>query len=99
VQGLKVQLPKSGKPAPSKGKPPEMQAIVIDNAGNITLNNKAVTLASLESQLAALKAKTPEFPAVVRGDSQTQYQVVMNVVDILGKLNISQIGLATKPAK
>ena len=34
---------------------------------------------------------------VQRGDSQTQYQNVMDVLDMLGRLNITQVGLATKP--
>ncbi len=97
VQGVKVNLPKSGKPSKLEG--PKMQAITIDNQGNLKLNAETVTLSSLESKLGAVKARTPEFPVVVRGDSQTQYQTIMNVLDVLGRLNISQIGLATKPAK
>ena len=97
VQGVKVNLPKAGKPSKIEG--PKMQAITIDNQGNLKLNAESVTLASLESKLGAVKARTPEFPVVVRGDSQTQYQLIMNVLDVCGRLNISQIGLATKPAK
>lgn len=97
VQGVKVNLPKAGKPSKLEG--PKMQAITIDNQGNVKLNASPVTLATLETQLGAIKARTPEFPVVVRGDSQTQYQTIMNVLDVLGRLNISQIGLATKPAK
>jgi biopolymer transport protein ExbD len=96
VQGLKVDLPKGG--AASKSiEGPKMQAITVDNSGNIKLNTEVVTLDSLESKLGALKAKTPEFPVVVRGDSQTQYQTIMDVLDVIGRVGISQIGLATKP--
>ena len=97
VQGVKVNLPKAGKPSKLEG--PKMQAITIDNQGNLKLNAETVTLATLESKLGAVKSRTPEVPVVVRGDSQTQYQMVMNVLDVLGRLNVSQIGLATKPAK
>ncbi len=58
-----------------------------------------VTVAELESRLAAVKAATPEFPVVVRGDNLTQYQGVMEVLDTLGRVGITQIGLATQPAK
>jgi biopolymer transport protein ExbD len=34
---------------------------------------------------------------VIRGDSLTQYQAIMDVLDVLGRLGISQAGLATKP--
>ena len=96
VQGVKVTLPKAGKPSKLEG--PKMQAVTIDNQGNIKLNAESVTLATLETKLAAIKARTPEFPVVIRGDSQTQYQLVMNVIDVCGRLNITP-GLATKPAK
>ncbi len=56
-----------------------------------------VTLAELEQRLVQQKALTPEFPVVLRGDNQTQYQNVMDVLDLLGRLNITQVGLATKP--
>ena len=95
VQGVKVNLPKSG--APSKMEGPKMQAITVDNSGNIKLNAEAVSLADLENKLNAVKAKTPEFPVVVRGDSQTQYQTIMDVLDVVGRVGISNIGLATKP--
>ncbi len=97
VQSMKVNLPKAGGPASQKDKAPKTQAITINNEGKIALNTTPVTLADLETKLTALKAKMPEFPVVVRGDSQTPYQGVMDVLDCLGRIGISQIGLATKP--
>lgn len=94
VQGVKVNLPTAG--APSKMDGPKMQAITVDNSGNVKLNAEVVSLEQLESKLGAVKAKTPEFPVVVRGDSQTQYQTIMDVLDIIGRVGITQIGLATK---
>jgi biopolymer transport protein ExbD len=99
VQGVKVNLPKASASASKKMDQPKIQAITVDNSGNIKLNATAVAnVAELETKLSAVKAATPEFPAVVRGDSQTQYQVIMDVLDVLGRLGISQVGLATKPA-
>ncbi len=95
VQGVKVNLPKSGGPTKMEG--PKMQAITVDNSGNIKLNAEPVSLADLENKLNAVKARTPEFPVVVRGDSQTQYQTIMDVLDIIGRVGISNVGLATKP--
>lgn len=100
VQGVKVNLPKASAAAAKKMDAPKIQAITVDNQGNIKLNATAITsLSDLETKLSAVKAATPEFPAIVRGDSQTQYQVVMDVLDVLGRLGISQVGLATKPNK
>ncbi len=97
VQGINVQLPKAGKPAPPKDKAPELQAIAIDNQGKLMLNGKATTLAALESALKAIKAQTPDAPVVVRGNRETQYQLVMDVVDLCGRLGMQKVGLATLP--
>jgi len=98
VQGVKVNLPSTGKPSP-KLDAPKTQAITIDNSGNIKLNTQTVTLADLETRLAAIKATTPDVPVVVRGDRAGQYQGVMDVLDVVGRVGITQIALATQPAK
>ena len=61
------------------------------------LDTVPVTIAELEQRLNQQKAQTPEFPVVIRGDSLTQYQGVMDVLDVVGRIGISQVGLATKP--
>jgi biopolymer transport protein ExbD len=94
VQGTKVNLPKASA-APSLAKP-TTKAITVTNDGKIFLDTVPVTLQELEQRLQQLKAETPEFPVVVRGDSATQYQNVIDVLDLLGRLGISQVGLATK---
>ena len=97
VQGMKVNLPKASA-APSLAKP-KTKAITINNQGNIFLDTVPTTLQELEQRLAQQKAATPEFPVVIKGDSLTQYQGVMDVLDVLGRLNITQVGLATKAGK
>ena len=98
VQGVKVNLPSASKASSPKLDAPKTQAITIDNQGKIRLNTLPVTLPELETKLAQLKAATPEVPVVVRGDRQSQYQGVMDVLDVLGRVGINQIGLATQPA-
>ncbi len=99
VQGVKVNLPSASKASSPKLDAPKTQAITVDPEGKIRLNTLPVTLADLETKLAALKAATPEVPVVVRGDRASQYQGVMDVLDVLGRVGITQIGLATQPAK
>ncbi|RYD78054.1 MAG: biopolymer transporter ExbD, partial [Verrucomicrobiaceae bacterium] len=81
VQGVKVNLPKAGGAA-SKQEGPKMQAITVNTEGKIFLNTIPVTLEELGQKLTAIKAKTPEFPVVIRGDSVTQYQGVMDVLNV-----------------
>ena len=97
VQGTKVDLPKGSK-APAIGGP-KSKAITVNNEGKVFLDTVPVSLEELEVKLNAHKAQVPEFPVVVRGDSSTQYQMVMNVLDVIGRVGITQIGLATQPPK
>jgi len=99
VQGVKVDLPRASKAAAAKLDAPKTQAVTIDNEGKIRLNTLPVSLSELETQLGKLKAANPELPVVVRGDRATQYQGIMDVLDVLGRLQINQIGLATQPPK
>jgi biopolymer transport protein ExbD len=95
VQGMKVNLPKASA-TPSLAQQ-TTKAITVASDGKIFLDTVPVTLSELEQRLVQQRALTPEFPVVLRGDSQTQYQNVMDVLDLLGRLNITQVGLATKP--
>ncbi len=95
VQGLKVNLPKAST-SPSLAKP-KTKSVTINNEGKIFLDTVPVSLQELEQRLGQAKAQTPDLPVVIRGDSLTQYQAVMDVLDVLGRLGITQAGLATKP--
>jgi biopolymer transport protein ExbD len=95
VQGMKVNLPKASA-APSLAAQ-TTKAITVTGDGKIFLDTIPVSLPELEQRLVQQKSLTPNFPVVLRGDSATQYQNVMNVLDLLGRLNITQVGLATKP--
>jgi biopolymer transport protein ExbD len=88
VQGQKVNLPKASA-APSLATP-TTKAITVSNDGKIFLDTIPVTLPELEQRLVQQKALTPD-------DPQTQYQSVMDVLDLLGRIGLSQVGLATKP--
>lgn len=94
VEGVKVNLPKASK-APSLAKP-KTKAISVNNEGRIFLDTVPVSLQELEQRLAQAKAQNPELPVVIKGDSLAQYQGVMDVLDVLGRLDITQVGLATK---
>jgi len=93
VQGIKVDLPKASS-AVSLAKP-QTKAITINNNGQIFLDAYPVTLPELETRLRTQKALTPEFPVIVKGDSGVQYQKVMDVLDLLRRIDLNQVGLVT----
>lgn len=94
VQGVKVNLPKASN-APSLAEP-KTKAVTITADGQIYLDTYPVTMQELESRLANFRAADPELPVVLKGDSTVQYQMVMDVLDMLGRLNITQVGLVTQ---
>jgi len=94
VQGIKVNLPKASN-QPSLAKP-QTKAITITETGQIFLDAYPVSIDELRTQLNALKAANPELPVVVKGDTVVAYGRVMEVLELLGQLDITQLGLVTQ---
>ena len=97
VQGIKVDLPKASATV-SLAKP-QTQVISVANNGNVYLNAYPVTISDLESRLRTQKALTPDFPVVLKGDAAVQYQKVMEVLDLLRRLDLPHVGLVTAKAQ
>jgi len=96
VQGIKIDLPKASSTV-SLSKP-KTKAITINNNGDVFLDAYPVTLPDLENRLRTAKATEPDFPIVVRGDATVQYQKVMDVLDLLRRLDLNKVGLVTGKA-
>ena len=93
VQGVKVNLPKaSASVSLSKA---QTKAITVSETGQIFLDAFPVTLDELEQRLRTQKAATPDFPVIVKGDANVQYQKVVDILDLLRRLDLSQVGLVT----
>lgn len=94
VQGIKVNLPKASS-TPSLAEP-KTKAVTITEDGTIYLDTYPVSLTELESLLRQYKAVTPDLPVIIKADANIQYQRVVDVLDLVGRLEISQLGLVTK---
>ena len=94
VQGIKVNLPKASN-TPSLAKP-KTKAITINSEGKIFLDTYPVTLDELREKLTQQKAVDPETPYVIKGDGEVQYKVVVDVLALMGELDITQLGLVTQ---
>ncbi len=94
AQGIKVNLPKaSATPSPVK---PTTKAITLTAEGYIYLDTFPVTMEELEIRLRQYKAMDPNFPVVIKGDEKIYYKSVIEILDLLQKLEISQLGLVTQ---
>lgn len=94
VQGIKVNLPKASG-APSLAKPKTKAISIMDN-GQIYIDAYPVSMAQLEENLRQYKAADPNLPVVVKGDGKVTYQAVIEVLDLLQRLDITQLGLVTQ---
>jgi biopolymer transport protein ExbD len=94
VQGVKVDLPKASA-APSLAEP-KTKAVSITGDGTIYLDTYPVSLAELETLLRQYRAADPDLPVIVKADATIPYQRVVDVLDLLGRLEITQLGLVTQ---
>ena len=92
---LEMNLPspkKEKNPAP----PPKMNRIVVNTAGQITINDEPVEIQALKGKLLGMKANDPEMAVVVRGAADVDYQRVIGVLDALQQADVTKVGLATE---
>jgi biopolymer transport protein ExbD len=94
VQGISVNLPKASAAA-GKVKA-TTKAITITAEGTIYLDSFPVTMGELESRLRQYKAADPNFPVVIRGDEKIVYKKIIEVLDMLQRLEINQLALVTQ---
>ena len=87
--------PAAGQQVAGLGKP-KTKAITIAEDGKIYLDTYPVTFAELETRLRAYSAETPDLPVIIKGDAKVQYEKVIDVMDLLGRLDITHLGLVTQ---
>ena len=97
VQGIQVDVPKAS--AETSLAEPRTKSIAVTEHGLIFLDTHPVTLKELESLLKLHKSEDPDLPVILRADGTNPYQRVVNILDLLGKLEINQLGLVTQTIK
>jgi len=93
VQGVRVALPKT-QAAANLAKP-QTKAVTINQGGDVFLDAYPVTLEQLDQRLAQYRAANPALSVVIKGDARVQYAKVMEVMELLKRNDITELGLAT----
>jgi biopolymer transport protein ExbD len=96
VNSIDIHLPPGTPPPPETNAPPKINRILVDDAGQVFLNDVSVPDDKLREKLAALKADDPDPKIVVKGSDAADYQHVIKVLDALQQLDITKVGLATQ---
>jgi biopolymer transport protein ExbD len=94
VQGISVDLPKASA-APSLAKP-QTKAVTVTADGRIYLDTSQVTISELENRLRQYRAADPNVPVVVKGDANVRYNEVIQVLDVVKRVGIGNLGLVTQ---
>ena len=96
VSGIELDLPQASNRQTLEAS--ETQAISIASTGEIYLNGAPTTTADLDAELRQRFAEDPKVPVLIRGDTQAAYGKVVEILDVLKGIGITQIGLpAEKP--
>jgi len=96
VQGVRVDSPLTQ--AANNLAKPQTRAVTITQDGGVYLDAYPVTMEQLAGSLGQYKAANPALPVVLKADARTQYEKVMQVLEVLKKLDITEVGLVTKRA-
>ncbi|HEY9193629.1 MAG TPA: biopolymer transporter ExbD [Methyloversatilis sp.] len=93
VQGLTMTLPKpSNKPSTEQH---EVKIVQVMESGAFMVNGVGVSLAQLEGQLDAARTRDPKFSVMIRGEARAPYDGVIQVVDLVNRMGIANVGLIT----
>ncbi len=96
MNNLDINLPSGKKPPADNQQKPKPSRINVSASGQISLNNETVTLPALTDKLRDLKSANPNLGVVLKGADEVDYQIMVNVMDTLRRLDINNMGLATE---
>lgn len=96
VQGIELKLPESTPHETDMES--NTPTISVKRGGDIYMDEERVKLGDLEKLIRDLKAaKGGKLPLVLRGDSGVEYKHVVAVLDILQRIPVEDLAIATKP--
>ncbi len=97
ASSIRLDLPKAEGTQP--GDAPKFVTVVVDKAGQVFLNDKAVTPEQFAAALAASAKQNPETEIQLRADQGVPYGKVVEVMGIVHKAGLSRIGFVAEPSK
>lgn len=96
VNDLDLSLPTASKH--EKDPPRKANYVTVEASGKMWLNKKEIALRELHENMVKLRTVDPDLSVIVRGDSKTKYQRIIDVLDVLQQANVTKVDFATDPA-
>jgi biopolymer transport protein TolR len=97
ASSIRLDLPKAEGTQP--GDAPRFVTLVVDQSGQLFLNDKPVAAPQLAEQLAAAAKQNPETEIQLRADQGVPYGKVVEVMGLAHQAGLSRIGFVAEPAK
>ncbi len=95
IHGVKVELPHTtASPLRSKKEP---IVITVLRDGTVYMNRHRFSLNKLRTKLKALYPLMPDRQVAIRGDGNTAYKNVINVLGAVKAAGFKKVGLVTRP--
>ena len=88
-----LELPNGSPNTNQPVDPKSIRTVSIDRNGQVFFESKPVELPVLEQELIAFHRDTPDAAVVIRADKSLRYQQVVDVMDILERVQISRMRL------
>ena len=97
TSAIRLELPKAE--GAQAGEAPLAVTLVVNNQGQIFLNDKLILLPALATQLKDVAARRPDTEVQLRADQSVPYGRVVEVMGVTQKAGLSRIGfVADAPA-
>ncbi len=94
---IRLQLPRaSSEPALEQRKDPIEITVAAD--GEYRVNGQALintSTATLSAAVASVAGESPQTPVMIRADARASHQSVVTVMDVVGRLGLRHISIAT----
>ncbi|CAF0693937.1 ExbD/TolR family protein [Candidatus Methylacidithermus pantelleriae] len=91
---LSIKVPKA-KHGQEPNRLPGEAVVNVSKDGKVNLNRRVVSREELEEILKGLVEQYPDQAVIIRADSDTSYQVIVNVLDVCRAANVWNIAFAT----
>ena len=95
-RGIDINLPSSSS---NTIKPSERVILSVGRDEMIYIDDEKVPLDRLEKVLQELKANSPDVAIYLQGDENVAYGIVIQVMDVVKRVGISQVGMVTEPVQ
>ena len=96
--GVKVDLPKTGKPSPMPGQTDQL-SVSVKADGSVYVRDSRVADAELPVLLVQIHTAEPDRAVIVRGDRRLQYERMCGVLAAVSRAGFTHVGLVTETEK